>query len=94
MDSAPIHTSKIIDEMIKERDYKCIYLPHYSPELNLIEQFWSVVKGSVERGLYLKRILLPQMIADASNKVTQSSFEGFVRYSNRRFDDCLAGHPT
>jgi transposase len=39
MDSAPIHTSKIIGEIIKERGYKCIYLPLYSPELNVIEQF-------------------------------------------------------
>ncbi|KAI8636105.1 hypothetical protein BD408DRAFT_422747 [Parasitella parasitica] len=32
----------------------------------------------------------PQTIADVSNQVAQSSFEGFVRYSTRCFDDCLA----
>ena len=39
MDNAPIHTGKIIGEMIKEHGYNCIYLPSYSPELNPIEQF-------------------------------------------------------
>lgn len=57
MDNAPIHTGKIIGEMIEERGYKCIYLPPYSPELNLIEQFWSVVKSSVKREFVLKKIL-------------------------------------
>lgn len=65
----------------------------YSPELNLIEQFWSVVKSDVKRGLCLRRILLSQIIADASNQATQSFFEGFACYSTRRFADCLAGHP-
>lgn len=93
MDNAPIHTGKIIGEMIEERGYKCIYLPPYSPELNPIEQFWSVVKSSVKREFVLKKDTIPQIIADASNQVAQSSFEGFARYSTRRFDDCLAGHP-
>ncbi|KAG2213441.1 hypothetical protein INT47_009115 [Mucor saturninus] len=69
MDNAPIHTGKIIGEMIEERGYKCIYLPPYSPELNLIEQFWSVVKSNVKREFVLKKDTIPQIIADASNQV-------------------------
>ncbi|EPB83302.1 hypothetical protein HMPREF1544_09948 [Mucor circinelloides 1006PhL] len=33
------------------------------------------------------------MLAWDSNQVARSSFEGLGRYSTRRFDDCLAGHP-
>lgn len=58
MDHAPIHTGKIIGKMIKECGYKCIYLPLYSPELNLIEQFWSVMKSNVKRKFVLKTLLL------------------------------------
>ncbi|KAG1135061.1 hypothetical protein G6F37_007927 [Rhizopus arrhizus] len=93
MDNAPIHTGKISSEMIKEHGYKYIYLPPYSPELNSIEQFWSVVKSSVKRKFILKKDTIPQIIADASNQVAQSSFKGFARYSTRYFDDCLADHP-
>ena len=45
IDNAPIHTSKDIERYITSRGYGCIYLPPYSPELNPIEQFWSVVKS-------------------------------------------------
>ena len=30
-----------------------MYLPPYSPELNPIEQFWSLVKGKMKRGQLL-----------------------------------------
>ncbi|KAI9363283.1 hypothetical protein BD770DRAFT_305597, partial [Pilaira anomala] len=62
-------------------------------ELNPIEQFWSVVKSSVKRKFMLKKDTTPRIIADAINQVAQSSFEGFARYSTRRFDDCLASRP-
>lgn len=93
MDNALIHTSKLIREVIEDRGYNCIYLPPYSPELNPIEQFWSVVKSAVKREFVLKKDILPQVIADACNGVLVSSFEGFARYSIKRFDDCLASHP-
>lgn len=63
------------------------------PELNLIEQFWSVIKSSVKREfIYSKKDAISQIIADVSNQVAQP-FEGFARYSVKRFADCLAGYP-
>ena len=55
IDNAPIHTGKIIGEMIKKHSYKWIYLPSYSLELNPIEQFWSVVKSSIKREFIFKK---------------------------------------
>ncbi|KAG1139476.1 hypothetical protein G6F38_009802 [Rhizopus arrhizus] len=52
MDNAPIHIPNEIDTMVTERGYKCIYLPPYSPELNPIEQFWSIVKNKVKRSQF------------------------------------------
>ncbi|CEG82112.1 hypothetical protein RMATCC62417_16234 [Rhizopus microsporus] len=43
MDNAPIHTSTDIAKYVESRSYRCVYLPSYSPELNSIERFWSVV---------------------------------------------------
>lgn len=39
IDKAPIHTSKQRGYLVNERNkgYKCVYLPPYSPELNPIE---------------------------------------------------------
>lgn len=50
MDNAPIHSSSEINWVMKNRnkDYKCDYLPLYSPELNPIEQFWVTVKHKVK----------------------------------------------
>ncbi|CEP16413.1 hypothetical protein [Parasitella parasitica] len=93
MGNAPIHTNKIIRTMIEERGYRCLYLPSYSPELNPIEQFWSVVKSGVKREFVLKKDTLPQVITTACNEVLVSSFEGFARYSVNRFADCLEGQP-
>ncbi|KAG2226244.1 hypothetical protein INT45_005916 [Circinella minor] len=45
MDNAPIHVPEIIDPIIMQRGYTPVYLPPYSPELNPIEQFWSIIKA-------------------------------------------------
>lgn len=49
MDNAPIHKPKVIQKLIGERGYKCLYLPSYSPFLNPIEESWSKVKAGVRR---------------------------------------------
>lgn len=49
MDNAPIHINEDIKSVIEWRGYRCVYLPPYSPELNLIEQFWSVCKSKLKR---------------------------------------------
>jgi transposase len=54
MDNAPIHAYEKIKKYIEYRGYKCVYLPTYSPELNPIEQFWSVAKSEVKRHRFLQ----------------------------------------
>jgi hypothetical protein len=53
MDNALIHTHKNIKKYIEYRGYKCVYLPTYSPELNPIEQFWTVAKSKVKHHRFL-----------------------------------------
>ncbi|KAG1489538.1 hypothetical protein G6F49_012200 [Rhizopus delemar] len=67
MDNAPIHTHNDIDELITLRGYRSIYIPPYSPELNPIEQFWSVVKNKVKRGTFSDDEDLKTRIVDACN---------------------------
>lgn len=83
MDNAPIHTSEDIAKYVESRGYHCVYLPPYSPELNPIEQFWSVVKSKVKRNKFLDKETLMTRITEASNK-----FKGIVTHSHKCLDKC------
>lgn len=86
MDNAPIHTSKDIAKYIEFRGYRCAYLPSYSPELNPIEQFWSVAKSKVKRHRFLQQETLSNRIRDACNSVKLGDFHGFVSHSHDCWD--------
>ncbi|CEP15746.1 hypothetical protein [Parasitella parasitica] len=89
MDNAPIHTNVDIRRYVESRGYGCVYLPPYSPELNPIEQFWSVVKSKLKRVKLLVDEDLTARIGDATNQVLYSVLEGFARYSDNKFAVCL-----
>lgn len=89
MNNAPIHKNRDIQLYIEGRGYGCVYLPPYSPELYPIEQFWSVVKSKLKREALLEEEILSSSISDACNEVLLSGLQGFCRYSQSRFDDCL-----
>ncbi|KAG0752645.1 hypothetical protein G6F62_012215 [Rhizopus arrhizus] len=88
MDNAPIHTSVDIAKYVESRGYRCVYLPSYSPELNPIEQFWSVVKSKVKRNKLLETETLMTRISEASNSLTLSDFKGFIGHSHKCLDKC------
>jgi transposase len=89
MDNAPIHKNEDIQNYIESRGYGCIYLPPYSPELNPIEQFWSVCKSKIKKHRLLDEETLTTRIRDASNQVLISDIQGFCRSSISHFQDCL-----
>ncbi|KAG1179640.1 hypothetical protein G6F71_000853 [Rhizopus microsporus] len=89
MDNAPIHSSTDIGKYIHSRGYRYVYLPPYSPELNPIEQFWSVVKSKVKRNKFLERETLMTRISEACDSLYLSDFNGFVSHSVKCFDKCL-----
>ena len=81
MDDAPIHSSTDIGKYINSRGYRYVYLPPYSPELNAIEQFWSVVKSKVKRNKFLEKESLMTRIGEACDSLYLSDFKGFVSHS-------------
>jgi transposase len=93
MDNAPIHTHSGIDELITSRNYRSIYLPPYSPELNPIEQFWSVVKNKVKRGTFSDDEDLKTRIADACNNVPIQHVKAFIQHSCNQFEKCRNKEP-
>ncbi|KAG1011278.1 hypothetical protein G6F25_003350 [Rhizopus arrhizus] len=72
----------------KYRGYHCVYLSSYLPELNPIEQLWSVVKSKVKRNKFLEKETLMTRISEASNSLRLSDFEGIVSHSHKCLDKC------
>ena len=68
-DRASVHKSKPTIRKIEVRDYRVMYLLPYSPELNPIEQFWSLVKGKMKRYCLIKEETLSSRIAAGCNNV-------------------------
>ena len=93
MDNAPIHQHEDIRKHIENRGYRCIYLPPYSPELNPIEQFWSICKSKLKREQLLEEETLTIRIQMAYNQILIGDFRGFCKYSTAKFDDCLNRRP-
>lgn len=48
LDNAKIHHAKLLSSFLKEHKYELelVFLPPYSPNLNLIEEFWGWLKRS------------------------------------------------
>jgi transposase len=93
MDNASILKSKPMIRKIERRDYKVMYLPLYSPELNPIEQFWGVVKGKMKRDRLLAEENLSDRIADACNDVLISDLYDFCNHSKRQIIKCYKKTP-
>ena len=55
LDNAKYHYSKEVAEWVKKSRIKLIFLPPYSPELNLIERLWRIFKKYVMRNKYYKK---------------------------------------
>ena len=62
MGNAPIHEHENIKLYVESRSYSCVHLPPYSPELNPMENFWSVCKSKLKREALLKEEVLTACI--------------------------------
>jgi transposase len=88
MDNASIRTSEDIDKYILSRSYFRVYLPSYFPELNPIEQFWSVVTSRLKRNKFLEKKTLMTRMSEASNSLKLGGFKGFIWNSHKCLDKC------
>lgn len=88
MDNYSIHNSKLMQNKILRRDYKFMYLPTYSPEINAIEQFWSFVRGKMKRDKLLESKTMSSRIKDACELVLLSDLYGFANHSKRQISKC------
>lgn len=49
MDNCKIHYAKRVTEKLKQMSVQTLFMPPYSPELNPIEETWSVIKGRLKQ---------------------------------------------
>jgi transposase len=49
MDNASFHHTQRIEQMCYNAGVKLVYLPPYSPDFNLIEEFFSELKAFIKR---------------------------------------------
>lgn len=56
LDNAKYHFSEKVQEFLKKSRIKLIFLPSYSPNLNLIERLWKFFKSKVLYNSYYKTI--------------------------------------
>ncbi|GAA5809816.1 hypothetical protein MFLAVUS_003231 [Mucor flavus] len=80
MDNAPINILQVIDPIIISRGYTPVYLPPYSPELNPIEQFYTVAKSKVKRSQFGNTEDLKTRISEACNEIPFKHLQGFVKH--------------
>ncbi|GAA5816696.1 hypothetical protein MFLAVUS_010228 [Mucor flavus] len=81
MDNTAIHTHQEIDNLITSRGHSCIYLLPYSPELNLIEQFWAIIKNRVKRSTFEDKEDLHARITEACNSVPENILINIIQHS-------------
>ena len=75
LDHARIHHAKLIQPFLDEHKnrLKLVFLPPYSPELNLIEGLWKWLKKSVIHNVFYKSV------AEIKKAV-----QGFIEYINEK----------
>lgn len=57
VDNASWHKSKVVKEFLNENSRITLYyLPPYAPELNPIEKYWNILKHSITKNKYYKKI--------------------------------------
>lgn len=86
INNAPIHTSKQVEEMIKRRNsHKFVYRTLYSPELNPIIQFWSLMKGKTKHHKLQDSETIEARIVDAAYEIPIQHLKNIIQHSKNHF---------
>ena len=80
LDNATIHLGEIIREEIEKVGAKLVYLSPYSPDFSPIENFWSKVKGILQKIAPRTYIDLVEGIASAMGEVSEEDIHNWFTH--------------
>ncbi len=81
MDNLSAHKGGRVRELIEGRGCELLYLPPYSPDMNLIEEAFSKVKGILRKAQARTRETLIEAMGPALASVRPSDVRGFFGHS-------------
>lgn len=78
LDNFTIHNTKAVQDFCRKNRHRLriVWLPTYSPHLNLIERFWKYLKDCTVRNYFFGDIV----------KLTQALHSFFKKYHNKRIE--------
>jgi transposase len=80
LDNLGVHKARGIQQMLARRRVRLLYLPPYSPDLALIEPWWSKVKTALRRAKARTRGALDRASTRGLPTVTEADARGWVRH--------------
>jgi len=84
MDNLSAHKGERIRKLIEGRECELLYLPHYSPDLNPIEQAFSKLKGLLRGAGVRTREALIEAMGTALPEINARDASGFFRHCGYR----------
>lgn len=90
MDNVPFHHSQRVKDVFEKFGYNIMYLPSYSPFLNLIEYAWSSWKFPIKKKCVLNKDQLLQEIVESHKTVTSEKCESWFNKIEEYIPLCLA----
>ena len=74
-DNAKYYRSKLVKEFLKSSKIQLVFLPSYSPNLNLIERLWKFMKKTIHYNKYYEKF-------DEFKSATLGFFENIEQYKD------------
>lgn len=73
LDNARYQKCKVVQELAQQLKIELVYIPPYSPNLNLIERLWKFVKGELRSKYYDDFDIFQKKINDIINSTTKEN---------------------
>ena len=90
LDNASYQKAMLVQELAAELGISLVYIPSYSPNLNLIERFWKFAKSKLRTKYYDNFELFQETInsiVDSADKHNKFSVEQLIGDKVQLFDD-------
>ena len=93
LDNARYQKCKAVFELAAELGINLVYIPPYSPNLNLIERLWKFVKGKLRSKYYDRFDIFKDKIdsiVHSTHKENKSAIDKLISEKIHLFDDLVA----